>query len=175
MTKKKKEWCDFPKQQDKELVEDFKETFSIRNIVIYFVDFLIGFLISQIIETPLLEFSHFLRTLEWTYKFDVLFFFINIGINIFFVFVLYLAFKPIRNLIEKRFIVHTREFPATLLGVIFAFTISDVFELLSFHLSIWITDGSFLLPLGRIMDRIIASMILIVFYLFYYFVRKRYI
>ncbi|MFX1453760.1 MAG: hypothetical protein ACFFDB_00160 [Promethearchaeota archaeon] len=145
-----------------EIEESFEKTFKIEKLAIDFVDIFIGYLISVIIETPLIALTHFIITREWIFALELYSFLLFLGIIGFTVFILYYFSKKIRQELYEKFIRDKTYLYYKILSIVFALIIIDVFIEVSYFISAQILGIEMMLNTIYILERVLAGIILII-------------
>ena len=166
MRKKKKKWdIIWKKDTSKPLEIEFKKAFSYRTFITNFIDIAFSYIISIMVEEPLLTIAHYLRTLEWVYEFNIIAYFLFLLIIVAVIYIFYRISKTIRNKIVQKFEAERESFFLRFTSFIFAVLFVDIFiePLLAFSFFIVTKDWTF--NLGLMIDKIIASLLLLLIYL----------
>ena len=169
--RKKKDVIEFIPSDKKvvQISEVIERSFSSQAIILKFIDVFLAFLLTLLIVEPLLAFAHLIRTQEWIFEIDILGFLIFIGFVSVIIIVVYTISKSLREVIKQQLKYERTYFYRNIVSIIFAFLVVDVFyePLLAF--SFYISSGfiTFDYDLGILIDRIIASMILLAILLSY--------
>jgi len=167
----KKEWLQ--SEREAEIQESFEKTFTFETLVIEFIDILIAYLISIIIEVPLSALAHFIITFEWVFFFNIFSYFLFIGSISLIILLFYFIFKPLREKIEQVFILEKKIFYKRLISLVFALLVIDVFIEIAYYISNLAVNRESALDLILIMEKIIASLILLIFVVIVYFILRR--
>lgn len=155
------------------ITQSITETFTFKRLIIEVIDIFFAYLISHLIEDPLLSLAHYLRTQEWTYIINLFAFLLFLFfIGIFLILIYYLS-KSLRKPIKESILYQKESFLRTIIGISFAFLIINMFYDFFFSLAnyIYIGFNQFDFDIGSLIDRIIASLILLGIILFYYITR----
>ena len=177
MRKNKKNVIKFTYSNKKvsDISASFDSTFSSRYLILTFIDLFFGFLISMLLEQPLIAVAHYIRTQEWNYTINVLGFLIFIGIISLILLSIYILSKKLRKLIYDQFTYERKYFYKKIISIIFAFLIVDLFYEPLLYLSYYIASGfsNMQYDITGLVDNVIASMVLLFLLLIYIAISKR--
>lgn len=144
-----------------ELSEGIRQTFSLKTIALEFVDYLFSFIISYAIQDPLIGLAHFIRTGKWEYGANLLTLLAFFGLLTGVLAMFYYFSRRLRKIIVREIISQKDRFYAKVISVVFAFLVIDLFMDLLYYVAGIITLDPVYLDLGNLVDRIIASAILL--------------
>jgi hypothetical protein len=176
MTKKEKEdqWAKFKKDPSKLLGGGIENAFSWGRFTATLINLIFAYIISLIIEQPLLSLARFIRTLEWSYAFNIISYSIFIGLITIIITLFYKISKSIRGKIVETIESQRDAFFINFLSFVFAILVIDVFIEPLLALSDFLATGIWVFDLGSLIDRIIASLLLLFIYMFIYELSKLY-
>lgn len=151
-----------------------ERSFNLRNLSIRFIDVLIAYLISLIIEQPLTSLSHFIRTGKWVIQTNILSFLLFLLFIGGIVLILYIIGRPIRDSIEDRIKLGRGFIISEIISFVFAILFIDIIIEPLQGVSSWIVSGftRFEYDLGYLIDRIITSLILLLGFVIYYYILR---
>jgi hypothetical protein len=176
LKKKEKDWFYDIKPEPKlaeDISESFEKAFNMRTIIIELMDVIFSILVSLIINDPLVALAHYLRTGYWYFYVDFSSFIVFILLLIGIIFISYIISKQIRKAIKEELIENRNRFYTRLISIIFAFLIIDLIVDGLLLVSTAITNLDGMVDFGIIIDKIIASLILLAIFLLIYFIARK--
>lgn len=162
-SKKERNWVSFDKSSNSmnEIEDIFETTFGIKNFIVSFIDIFFGFLVSTMIELPLIAIARYVRTFKWDYQFDFKGFVVFLSLIFGLVLIFYFISKPLRKTIQESITRRKYSFLSRTISIVFAFLVIDVLLEPINALSIFVSSGEWFFDIILITDKIIASLILL--------------
>jgi len=153
-----------------EIEEIFETTFGIKNFIVSFIDIFFGFLLSTMIEVPLIAIARYIRTFKWDFQFDFKGFAVFLSLIFGLVLIFYFISRPLRKTIQENVARRKYYFLNKTISIVFAFLVIDVLLEPINALSIFVSSGDWVFDIVLITDKIIASLILLFSILIIYFI-----
>ena len=142
-SKKEEDWVSFKtaSKSMNDIEELFESTFGVKNFIISFIDIFFGFLLSTMIESPLLAIARYIRTFNWEYELDLKGFLVFLGLIFGIVFIFYFISKPLRKTIQEDIAQRKYYFISKIISIVFAFLVIDVLLEPIMAFSVFVSNG----------------------------------
>jgi len=160
------------KEESKRLEGGFKSIFNAKTFISKFFDVLFSYIITLLIQEPLLASAHFIRTLEWEFELDLLSYIIFLTLLFGIIYFFFKISKTIRSRLIEKYEKERESFFLSFTSFIFAILFVDIFIEPLFAISHYFAHREIIFDLFDIIDRIIASLILLLVYLGIYAYKK---
>lgn len=148
--------------------ESFSSSFTLEEVIVYFMGFLFSTVLSTIIFDPLFNLTHYIRTQELIEDFDYLTFIVYVFLIVGILIALYYISKRVKNWIDKTLEYYRQNFLLLVFSIIFATLISSLIINPIYALSYLIVHQENIFDLGLFVDYVLAFLLLLLIYLAIY-------